>query len=683
MNPLLSQEFLIPFDDIRAEHVEPGVREALTNAQTELDAIIKETGARTYDNTLGALSRLEERLDRAVGLGYHLMSVMNSPELREAFNAVLPEFSAFYAKLPLNDGLWRAVKEFSETDEAHALAGVKKRHLEKTMRAFVRAGADLPPDQKAKAEALSVELSELQNEFSNHVLDATNAFELLITHEAELSGLPESAKAGARENAKSKDKEGYRFTLQAPSYVPFMKYADARDLREKMYKAYVSRASGGEFDNQPLIVRILDLRRELADLLGYQDFADYRLEENMVKTGAAALAFVQGLAERTEPYWQEEIEALTAFVRDELGLEGLEPWDVAYVTEKLRKARFDLDEEELRPYFPLDRVLSGLFNIAHRLFGVTVSERDIKELWHPEVTFYDLHGEDGTHLGSFYADWFPRESKRGGAWMNHFITGGPRGESFAPHLGLMVGNFTPPQEGKPALLTHREVETTFHEFGHLLHHLLSRVEVPERAGTNVPRDWVELPSQIMENWCWEREALDLFARHFETGERLPEELFQKMLAARTFMAANAQMRQLSFGTVDLELHINYQPGEDGDVVSYAQRTMEPFSIRPEFAHNGFINAFSHIFAGGYAAGYYSYKWSEVLDADAFTRFQREGIFNRETGRDYVDAILSRGDAEDPDALYREFMGRDPDMNALLRRNLGAEPAPLAANSAAD
>ena len=682
MNPLLSQEFLIPFDDIRAEHVEPGVREALTNAQTELDAIIKETGARTYDNTLGALSRLEERLDRAVGLGYHLMSVMNSPELREAFNAVLPEFSAFYAKLPLNDGLWRAVKEFSETDEAHALAGVKKRHLEKTMRAFVRAGADLPPDQKAKAEALSVELSELQNEFSNHVLDATNAFELVITDEAELAGLPESAKAGARENAKSKDKEGYRFTLQGPSYVPFMRYADARDLREKMYKAYVNRATGGEFDNEPLIVRILDLRRELADLLGYQDFADYRLEENMVKTGAAALAFVQGLAERTEPYWQDEIEALTAFARDELGLGELEPWDVPYVIEKLRKAKFDLDEEELRPYFPLGRVLSGLFEIAHRLFGVTVTERDIKELWHPDVTFYDLHGEDGTHLGSFYADWFPRESKRGGAWMNHFITGGPQGDGFAPHLGLMVGNFTPPQEGKPALLTHREVETTFHEFGHLLHHLLSRVEVPARAGTNVPRDWVELPSQIMENWCWEREALDLFARHWETGETIPDELFQKMLAARTFMAANAQMRQLSFGTVDLELHINYRP-EDGDVVAYAQETMEPFSVRPEFAHNGFVNAFSHIFAGGYAAGYYSYKWSEVLDADAFTRFQREGIFNRETGRDYVDAILSRGDAEDPDLLYREFMGRDPDMNALLRRNLGAEPQPLAADLAAD
>ena len=683
MNPLLSQEFLIPFDDIRPEHVEPGVREALENAQRELDAIINETGARTYDNTLGALGRLEERLDRAVGLGYHLMSVMNSPELREAFNAVLPEFSAFYAKLPLNDGLWRVVKEFSETDEAGTLTGVKKRHLEKTMRAFVRAGADLPPDQKAKAEALSVELSTLQNEFSNHVLDATNAFELLITDEADLSGLPESAKAGARESAKAKDKEGYRFTLQAPSYVPFMQYADARGLREKMYKAYVSRASGGEFDNQPLIVRILELRRELADLLGYGDFADYRLEENMVKTGAAALAFVQGLAERTEPYWQEEVTALTAFARDELGLEGLEPWDVAYVTEKLRKAKFDLDEEELRSYFPLNRVLSGLFSIAHQLFGVSVTERDIKELWHPEVTFYDLHGEDGTHLGSFYADWFPRESKRGGAWMNHFITGGPREDGFAPHLGLMVGNFTPPQEGKPALLTHREVETTFHEFGHLLHHLLSRVEVPARAGTNVPRDWVELPSQIMENWCWEREALDLFARHFETGERLPEELFQKMLAARTFMAANAQMRQLSFGTVDLELHINYHPGEDGDVVRYAQRTMEPFSVRPEFAHNGFINAFSHIFAGGYAAGYYSYKWSEVLDADAFTRFQREGIFNRETGRDYVDAILSRGDAEDPDVLYREFMGRDPDMNALLRRNLGAEPEPLAANSAAD
>lgn len=672
MNPLLSRDFLIPFDRIEPEHVEPGVREALATAQGELDAIVTQAAPYTYDSTLGALDRLSERLDRVVGLGYHLMSVMNSPELRRAFNAVLPKFSAFYAKLPLNDGLWRVIKGFSETEEARKLTGVRRRHLEKTLRAFQRAGADLPEGKKARAEAINIELSKLQTKFSEHVLDATNAFELVLTEEADLIGLPESALAQARESARAKDKEGYRFTLQAPSYLPFMQYAEARHLRQKMYEAYTSRATGGEFDNQPLVSRILELRRELTELLEYQDFADLRLEESMVKTGAAAHVFVQNLGKRTRPHWEREVEELSRFARDELGLERLEPWDVVYVTERLRKAKYDLDEEALRPYFPVDRVLTGLFDIVGRLFGVTVTERAISEVWHPEVAFYDLHDEHGTHLGSFYADWFPRESKRGGAWMNAFITGGPQEDGFAPHLGLMVGNFTPPQEGKPALLTHREVETTFHEFGHLLHHLLSTVSEPALAGTNVPLDWVELPSQIMENWCWEREALDLFARHFETGETIPEELFQKMLAARTFMAANAQMRQLSFGDVDLALHIDYHPERDGDVVRYAQERMESYSIRPEFAHNGFINAFSHVFAGGYAAGYYSYKWSEVLDADAFTRFSKEGIFNRETGRDYVDTILSRGDADDPDKLYRDFMGRDPDMNALMRRNLGLE-----------
>ena len=669
MNPLLSSDFLIPFDQIRTEHVIPAVREALGEAECELNALTAFEGERTYQNTIQRLDNLGERLDRVIHPVAHLVSVMNTPDLREAYDTVLPEFSAFYARLPLNPELWQAIKTYAETDEARALAGVRRRHLDKLVREFIRSGADLPPEKKARVEEISIELSQLQTQFANNTLDATNVFELVITDPADLAGLPESARAQARANAQAKGIEGWRFTLQIPSYQPFMQYADNRDLRERMYNAYVNRAAGGDTDNRPLISRILELRRELAGLLGYRDYADLHLEDSMVGDGARALAFEEDLTDRTRPYWEREVGDLTEFAQMS-GLESLEPWDVAYVAEKLRRARYDLDEEELRPYFPLGGVLAGLWDITQRLFGVTVTERSIAEVWHPEVRFYDVHDEDGTYLGGFYADWFPRESKRGGAWMNGLITGGPRDEEWEPHLGLMVGNFTPPQDEAPSLLTHREVQTVFHEFGHLLHHLLSRVEVPARAGTRVPSDWVELPSQIMENWTWEREALDMFARHYETGEPIPEELYQKMLAARRFMGANAQMRQLSFGTVDLDLHIRYDPERDGEVMPYAQEILSRFAIRPEFARNGFLASFTHVFAGGYAAGYYSYLWSEVLDADAFTRFQQEGIFSREVGRAYVDAVLSRGDSADPGELFREFMGRDPDPGALLRRNLG-------------
>jgi oligopeptidase A len=674
-NPLLSRDFNIPFDRIRTEHVVPAVRSALAEAAAELDALVQDEAPRTYHTTIERLDAMIERLDRVIGPVSHLVSVMNTRELREAYDAILPEFSAFYAQLPLNDGLWRAVREYAETAEAAALTGVRKRHLEKTVREFVRAGADLPAEQKQRVQEIRVELSQLHTAFSNNTLDATNAFELHLSDEAELAGLPDSARSRARAAAEAKDMPGWRFTLQLPSYVPFMQYSERGDLRERMYTAYMNRGAAGAHDNRPLLGRILELRRELARLLGYTDFADYRLDESMVTSGERALAFVTDLTDRTRPYWEREIDELVEYGHT-LGLDPLQPWDVAFVMERLRQKRFDFDEEALRPYFPLESVLSGLFEITRRLFGIRVLERPLAAVWHPEVKYYEIRDEaEDVHLGSFYADWFPRESKRGGAWMDSFITGGPRTDGFAPHLGLMVGNFTPPEHERPALLTHREVETTFHEFGHLLHHCLSRVEVAARAGTKVPRDWVELPSQIMENWCWEKDALDLFARHHETGEPIPDELFRKMKAARTFMAANHQMRQLSFGVTDLKLHIQYDPTTDGDVVAYAQRVMEEFSIRPEFAHNHFIASFTHVFAGGYASGYYSYLWSEVLDADAFTRFQESGLFDRATGQAYVEAILSRGDSADPAELFREFMGREPDLGALLRRNLGegAEP----------
>jgi oligopeptidase A len=670
MNPLLSREFLIPFDRIRSEHVVPAVREALERAAADLQALVAAEGERTYETTIQRLDDLLERLGRVVEPVSHLVGVLNTPELREAYNAVLPEFSSFYATLPLNERLWQAVKAFAETEEAKSLTGVRKRHLEKLIRSFVRAGADLPPAQKKRVEEIQVELSRLHNEFADVTLDATNAFELVITEESQLAGLPETAVRQARSSAQSKGIDGWRFTLQLPSYGPFMQYAEARDLRGRMYEAFMNRASGGELDNRPRVPRILELRRELARLMGYRDFADYRLEENMVGSGDRALRFERDLTDRTRPFWEKEIAELVEFAR-ELGIDPIQPWDTAFVAERLRQARFNIDDEALRPYFPLDRVLAGMFEIARRLFGITVTEREIRQVWHPEVRFYDIHDEDGTHLGSFYADWFPRETKRGGAWMDSFITGAPTaGGGFEPHLGLMIGNFTPPDGDKPALLTHREVETTFHEFGHLLHHCLSRVEVKARAGTNVPRDWVELPSQIMENWTWEKDALDLFARHFETGGPIPDDLYERMWRARTFMGASHQMRQLSFGTVDLELHILFDPQPQGDAIGFTQEVMSRFAIRPEFARNHFICTFTHVFTGGYAAGYYSYLWSEVLDADAFSRFQEEGLFNRETGRAYVDAILSRGDSADQAELFREFMGRDPDPEALIRRNLG-------------
>jgi oligopeptidase A len=672
MNPLLSREYRIPFHQVSPEHVVPAVREALASAGRELGELVGCRGERTYESTLARLDAITEGLSRTIRPVAHLNAVMSSPELREAYDTVVPEFSAFYARLPLNPGLWRAIKDFANTPEAAALTGIRRRHLEKTVREFVRAGADLPPETKARVEALRVELSQLQTQFANNTLDSTNAFELVVTGEADLAGLPESARAQARASAAARGMSGWRFSLQLPSYFPFMQYAENRELRRRMQTAYVNRAAGEPHDNRPLVKRILEMRRELAGLLGFADYADYVLEDSMAGSGGRAVAFEHDLTERTRPFWEKDVEEMVAFARDELGIERLEPWDTAFVAERMRRARYDLNEELLRPYFPLPGVLEGLFEITRRLFGVTVTEAENPAVWHPEVRFYEVRDEHGTLLGSFYTDWFPRESKRAGAWMNGLITGGPRPDGFAPHLGLVAGNLSPAEGGRPPLLTHQEVGTVFHEFGHLLHHILSLVEVASLAGTHVTTDWVELPSQIMENWTWEREALDLFARHWQTGEPIPQDLYERMLAARTFRGADFQMRQLSLGTLDLDLHVSFDPAADGDPIARAQTVMARFAVRPEFARNHFVTGFTHVFSGDYAAGYYSYLWSEVLDADAFTRFQAEGIFNRKTGRDFVQSVLSRGDSEEPAELFREFMGRDPDPSALLRRNLGVE-----------
>lgn len=671
-NPLLTPRFRIPFDRIRAEQVEPAISELLTAAKERLESTAAAPGPRTFANTMRALDDLTEPLEYAMSVVRHLESVATYPEFRAAFNAVQPPVSAFFSGIPLHEGIWKALKDFSATKEGAELTGPRRRFLVKTMDSFRRHGAELDAAGKKRLEELDVELTRLTTKFAENVLDSTNQFELVIEDEARLSGLPPSAREAARASAQRKGKEGWRFTLQAPDYTAVMTYLDDAEIRRHVYEAYSIRATEGAHDNRAITSRILELRREKARLLGFANFADLVLDDRMAHTGGRALSFLEDLKEKTERRFREENRELLEFRRSSEGASApeLSAWDIGYYAEKQRAALYDFDEEALRPYFPLERVVEGLWTLVNRLYGIRVTEETNVPVWDEQVKFYNIHDEDGAFLGGFYADWYPRENKRGGAWMDGLLTGGPAADGFKPHLGLICGNLTPPIGEKPALLTHREVETIFHEFGHLLHHLLSRVEIRSMAGTSVAWDFVELPSQIMENWCWEREALDLFAKHWQTGEPVPEGLFQKMKRARTFRAANMQMRQLGFGFIDLLLHIRYTPERDGDPVEYSRRVLQDFSPAPLPPKHAMIAAFTHLFASsvGYGAGYYSYKWAEVLDADAFTRFRDNGIFSREIGTDFRTHILSKGDSEDPAELYKQFMGREPDPNALLVRS---------------
>jgi len=677
-NPLLGGGFRIPFHLIRAEHVEPGIREILERGEARLEEIAADDGPLLWSTVMEPLDQIVHWVAERVTPASHLVSVSETPELREAYNAVLPDISSFWTRLSIHPGLWGRIKAYAASPDAHELDPLRARHLEKTIRAFRRSGADLPEEDRHRLESLKVELSRLEQRFSENVLDATAAFEKLVTDESALDGIPEGARSRFRRAAREKGVEGWLLTLEFPAVEPVLKYARDRGLRQEVFTAHTTRCREGAYDNRELMVRILSLRQELATLLGYHSIPDYVLEERMARSGSRATAFEEELTARTRPYWERDARDLQAHAA-ELGLDALKPWDVSFVAESLRKSRFEIDDELLRPYFPLEQVQAGLFEIVERVFGLSVREREIQEVWHPDVRYYEIHHEDGTWLGAFYTDWFPRKEKRQGAWMNDFISGGPSPDGgFDPHLGVICGNFTPPEDGKPALLNHREVETIFHEFGHLLHHCTSRVPVRALGGLNVAWDWVELPSQFMENWTWERDALDLFARHYETGEPLPEDLFQRMLAARRFMGGWAQMRQLSLGTVDLALHTELAPQAAGtspeQAMEFGRARFLPFSLDETFADHHILTSFTHLFAGGYGSGYYSYLWSEVLDADAFGRFLREGIFSRETGQAYMDAILTRGDSRDPEDLFREFMGRDPDPEALIRRNLGPAAA---------
>jgi oligopeptidase A len=695
MHPFLHPSFHVRWSHLVPEAVEPDIRHALEGAKAAIETICSQDPATaTYESTFAALEAATEELSHGWGRLNHLDSVSDNPAQREALNKMLPEVSDFFSSIPLNPRLWAVIKTVGESPRVASLDPVKQRFIEETLADFRQSGADLPEERKTRVAAIEAELSLLTKQYSEHVLDSTNAWELVIRDPAKLDGLPDSAKAAALANAKAKglatdEDPAWRFTLQFPSMFPVLQHLHDDGIRRQVWEAS-SRVGGyGEYDNTELVWKILQLRHEKAGILGQSHFADLTLLRRMAKTGSGALQFIENLHRRVEPAFKADYRQLQHYKAAKTGQaeDQLEPWEVAYWAERQRQENYDLDDEVLRPYFPVTGVMAGMFEIATRIFGITLTEKEtvfrtaatptgqdgLVETWHPEVAFYEIHdAETSAHLGSFYADWHPRESKRGGAWMNSLHTGGP-GE---PHLGLIIGNMSPPVEGKPALLTHREVETIFHEFGHLLHGLLSDVPVKSLSGTNVAWDFVELPSQIMENFCWDRQSLDLFARHFETGEPIPDDLFAKMTAAKNYMSASTFMRQLSFAKLDLELHTRLADFLGKDLDEVDREVLEGYSPPLKTRGPSMMRRFNHLFSSptGYAAGYYSYKWAEVLDADAFTRFQKEGILNTHTGRAFREHILSKGNSAPPDELYRRFMGRDPELEPLLIRAGLAEPA---------
>ena len=700
--PFLTQDFHIRWSTLTPEHIEADIRAALEKAQANLDAVIDQDRGKlmNFDSVVLGLDECTRELNEAWGLVTHLDSLCNSPALREAHNKMLSEVSSFFAKIPLNEHLWDLFVTYSKTDEAKQLSPVRKRALQEAMEGFIEAGADLPPEKKKRMEEIEAELSKHTQKYSENVLDSTNKWELLIEDVDRLKGLPQTAIEAAKADALAKnlgtpEKPVYRFTLKAPSMIPVMEYLEDEGIRRQVWEGSTGIGRGGEHDNTDLVWNILRLRHEKAQIMGKANFADHVLNHRMAKNGQSALRFITDLYERVQEAFKRETIELQEYRADNAhqAVDLFQPWEVSFWSERQRKSKYDFDEEELRPFFPIDKVLNGMFQLAEKVFDLRITSREVVyiepgqeapanvstqpgkagpvEVWHPEVKFYEVRNEKGVHIGSFYADWHPRDSKRGGAWMNYLRMGvPPSGERDRRlHLGLICGNMTPPVDGNPALLTHDEVTTVFHEFGHLLHQLCGNVEIPSLNGVSVYWDFVELPSQLMENFCWERESLDLFARHHETGETIPPRLFKKLLAAKNYRSASDIMRQLAFGKLDLELHMHHATDEGADLDKLARSILKGYIMELKTEQPTMARRFGHLFSSpvGYAAGYYSYKWAEVLDADAFTRFQQEGVLNPTVGREFRDTILSKGNSEDPAKLFQNFMGRDPDAMALLVR----------------
>jgi oligopeptidase A len=671
-NPLLELDGLPPFSRIRPEHVEPAVNRLLADSRTAVEERLERGAPYTWKNLVEPLEVLDDRLDRAWAPVSHMNSVVNSEALRKAYNACLPKLSQYATDMGHNEALYRAYKAVAEGDEP--LDRAQRKLLENALRDFHLSGVDLPAEEKARFKAISEELSTLTSRFEENVLDATNAWSRLVTDESDLAGLPESARDLARHTAEQRGETGWMLTLEFPSYVPVMTYADNRDLRREMYEAYATRASdrgphAGQWDNGQTMERILALRHELARLLGFASYAERSLATKMARSPAEVTGFLTDLAERSLPQARLELAELRAFAREHHGVEELEAWDIGYYSEKLRQHRFRISQEEVKPYLPETRVIPGLFALAERLFGVRITQVPEVDAWHPDVRFYEVRDAEGHLRAEFYFDLYARPRKRGGAWMDDCVTRFFTDEVDQTPVAFLTCNFTPPVGDKPALFTHDEVETLFHEFGHGLHHMLTRIDHPPVAGINgVAWDAVELPSQFLENFCWEREVLDMISGHYESGEPIPDDLYRRMKAAKNFQSAMQMMRQLEFALFDFRIHAEYDPARGGRIYDILQDVRDRVAVVRPPEWNRFAHGFSHIFAGGYAAGYYSYKWAEVLSADAFELFRERGVFDPESGQRFLHSILEQGGSRDAMELFVEFRGREPEIDPLLHQS---------------
>ena len=668
-NPLLNYTGLPAFSKIKPEHIKPAVEAVIQTCRETIEAVSKIENP-TWENFYLPQAAAGDQFSRAWSPVGHLNAVKNSPELREAYQACLPLLSEYSTWAGQHKGLYEGYLKLKNSPAFESYSLAQKKAIENSLRDFELSGISLPEDKQKRYGEISARLSELSSDFSNNVLDATMGWDIVITDESQLKGLPESALEAAKLSAESKGKKGYRFTLEFPSYYPVLTYCENRELREIMYKEYATRASdqgsnAGKWDNSANIDEKLKLRRELAQLLGFATYADYSLATKMAENPQQVVEFLEDLANRARKQAKEELCALKAFANHACS-EQLEPWDIAYYSEKQKQALYAINDEELRPYFPEDRVLSGLFELMKRILGLRIEEKFGIDTWHKDVRFFQIYDEQGEERGAFYLDLYARENKRGGAWMDDCINQKRFADgSLQKPVAYLTCNFNKPIGNKPALFTHDEVTTLFHEFGHGIHHMLTQIEVGDVAGINgVPWDAVELPSQFLENWCWEEEALAFISGHYETGKPLPKEKLTQLLKAKNFQAAMFVVRQLEFGLFDFRLHLA-EPRE-GLVLDTLKAVKAEVAIvkTPEWVRTP--HSFSHIFAGGYAAGYYSYLWAEVLSADAFSKFEEDGIFNRETGQSFLDNILTRGGSEEPMVLFERFRGRKPTLDALLR-----------------
>ncbi|WP_375445175.1 M3 family metallopeptidase [uncultured Fibrella sp.] len=669
LKPFQTLHETAPFPLIKNEHYLPAIAEGIKAGRKEIDAIANSKANPTFANTIVALERSGDQLSRATSVLFNLNAAETTPELQKIVKEVSPMLTEYGNDITLNNKLFARIKSVYEKRAGLKLDTESKMLLEKTYKRFARNGANLNDADKTKLRAIDKELSQLSIQFGENVLNETNEYVMDVADERDLSGLPDFAKESAKKVAQEKKLTGWAFTLQAPSYGPFMQYADNRSLREKLYRAYNGRGfHGDKNDNQENIKRMVQLRYDRANLLGYKTHADFVLEESMAGSSQKVQSFLDELVQYARPAAERQLNELTAFAQAN-GFNGdrIEQWDYSYYAEKLKKQQLDLDDEMLRPYFKLENVLEGVFTVANKLYGITFKENSTIQVYNPEVKAYEVFDQTGKFLAVFYGDYFPRAGKRGGAWMND-VQGQKivNGVNLRPHI-VNVCNFTRPTDTRPSLLTFYEVTTLFHEFGHALHGMLANGKYESLSGTSVPRDFVELPSQVMENWCYTSEALNLFAKHYKTGEVIPQTLVEKIRASQNFMAGIANLRQLRFGLTDMYFHDRKPTGESvTDVESHADSLVNLF---PRVKGTSFSTAFSHIFAGGYSAGYYSYKWSEVLDADAFEYFQQNGgLGAKEVARKFRQNVLEKGGSEKPMELYKKFRGREPSPQAMLRRS---------------